>query len=300
MGKQVKVVRCGTSKPTPYLRKHLPIISTAGPRPLALDLGAGNLRNTRFAQSLGWWVLPVDAAGDHGSMKIDLGKDRLPCDNGSIDLFLCNYVIPFMNEEQRAHLISEIQRVATPGAHIIVEMFHAKNGFPYDIKKLVNQLGWAVVKMSKDRFIARNENTIARFKKLSPLGCKLEYITKDSAGADLTSIEEVFLLPGERKLVSTGIAVEFHKSLSMLICPRSGLALKHGVTVLNAPGVVDSDYRGEVKVMLINLGNAPYKVEPGQRIAQALLVKTVQRDWREVNKLNDTVRGTGGFGHTGT
>jgi dUTP pyrophosphatase len=141
---------------------------------------------------------------------------------------------------------------------------------------------------------------ITSFKKLSPLGCKPSYATAESVGADLTSIEEVFLLPGERKLVRTGIAVEFHGSFSMLICPRSGLALEHGITVLNAPGVVDPDYRGEIKVMLVNLGNSPYKVEPGQRVAQALLVETVRGNWRETDKLEDTGRGTGGFGHTGT
>jgi dUTP pyrophosphatase len=140
---------------------------------------------------------------------------------------------------------------------------------------------------------------ITRFKKLSPLGNRLTYATKHSAGGDLTSVEEVLIMPGERKLIRTGIALEFHSSLSLLICPRSGLALEHGVTVLNAPGVVDSDYRGEIKVLLINLGNSPYKVEPGQRIAQALLVTTSRGTWAEADKLEDTDRGAGGFGHTG-
>jgi len=142
-------------------------------------------------------------------------------------------------------------------------------------------------------------NSITRFKKLSPLGHKPTYATSDSAGADLYSIEEVTIMPGEHKLVGTGIALEFHGSSSMLICPRSGMALEHGVTVLNAPGIIDADYRGEIKVMLINLGNSPYKVEFGQRIAQALLVTTSQGTWAEADKLDDTGRGVGGFGHTG-
>jgi dUTP pyrophosphatase len=141
---------------------------------------------------------------------------------------------------------------------------------------------------------------ITRFKKLSPLGNKPTYATKGSAGGDLTSIEEVLIMPGERKLIRTGIVLEFHGGFSLLICPRSGLALEHGVTVLNAPGVVDSDYRGEIKVMLVNLGNSPYKVELGQRIAQALLVTTSQGTWVEADKLEDTGRGAGGFGSTGT
>jgi dUTP pyrophosphatase len=116
---------------------------------------------------------------------------------------------------------------------------------------------------------------------------------------DLTSTEEVNLLPGERKLVGTGIAVEFFNGYALLICPRSGLALNHGVTVLNAPGVVDPDYRGEIKVLLVNLGNSPYKVKPGDRIAQGLLVSIARGTWKEEDLLDDTGRGAGGFGHTG-
>lgn len=140
---------------------------------------------------------------------------------------------------------------------------------------------------------------ITRFKKLSPLGLKPSYATGEAAGADLTSVEEVTLMPGERKLVGTGIAVEFHSDMAMLICPRSGLAMKHGVTVLNSPGVVDSDYRGEIKVLLVNLGNSPYTVKPGDRIAQGLLIYVSSGTWKEETELGDTRRGAGGFGHTG-
>jgi len=141
---------------------------------------------------------------------------------------------------------------------------------------------------------------ITRFVKLSPSGQRPQYATEGSAGVDLASTEEVELLPGERKLVGTGIVVEFHDAYALLICPRSGLAMKHGVTVLNAPGVVDSDYRGEIKILLVNLGNSPYKVNPGDRIAQGLLVQIAKGTWKEEAVLDDTGRGAGGFGHTGS
>lgn len=152
----MKAVRCGNAKETPYLRKHLPGIS----RPvfgLAVDLGAGNLRNTKFARDLGWFVLPFDRAGDNGSVKSDLGTDRLPLNAESVDLLLCNYLLCFMDDGQRRHLMSEIDRVAKPGAHVVVEMYKAKTSIPYDIKEIVGMLGngWRVVRMSKERFIAR-------------------------------------------------------------------------------------------------------------------------------------------------
>lgn len=140
---------------------------------------------------------------------------------------------------------------------------------------------------------------ITRFTKLLSVAERPRYATDGSAGVDLVSAEEVTLLPGERKLVGTGIIMEFHDTYALLICPRSGLALKHGVTVLNAPGVVDSDYRGEIKVLLINFGNTPYKVTPGDRIAQGLLVDISRGTWKEETVLSDTKRGAGGFGCTG-
>jgi len=140
---------------------------------------------------------------------------------------------------------------------------------------------------------------ITRFTKLSPDGRQPQYATNESAGVDLVSVEEITLLPGERKLVGTGIAVEFHGGFALLICPRSGLALQHGVTVLNAPGVVDSDYRGEVKVLLINLGNSPYVIKSGDRVAQGVLVQIAKGTWKEEDLLSDTGRGSGGFGCTG-
>lgn len=150
----MRPVRCGNAKATPYLRQHLPGIPVADP-PLALDLGAGNLRNTEFAESLGWVVMPLDAAGDHGSQRIDLGRDRLPCADRSINLFLCNYLMCFLDDRQRTHLVSEIRRTARPGAHLVVEMYGAKSAFPYDTKKIASKLGWEILRISKNRFIAR-------------------------------------------------------------------------------------------------------------------------------------------------
>lgn len=140
---------------------------------------------------------------------------------------------------------------------------------------------------------------ITYFKKLVPSAQAPKYATENAAGADLTSVEDITILPGERKLVGTGIAVEFHAGFALMILPRSGLAMKHGVTVLNSPGLVDADYRGEIKVMLVNHGNVPYKVEQGQRIAQAVLVQVSCGTWKEKDVLSDTGRGAGGFGHTG-
>jgi len=139
----------------------------------------------------------------------------------------------------------------------------------------------------------------ARFRRLSPLAVRPQHRTCGSAGADLASVETVEIPPGERRLVRTGLAVELPLGSSLLICPRSGMAVEHGVTVLNAPGVVDADFRGEIKIILVNLGSKPYKVEPGQRIAQALIVPIARGAWAEADSLGGTVRGDGGFGSTG-
>jgi dUTP pyrophosphatase len=141
---------------------------------------------------------------------------------------------------------------------------------------------------------------ITYWRKLVPAGQAPAYATSGSAGADLASAEETVIMPGERKLVGTGIAVEFNDSFALMVLPRSGLALKHGVTVLNAPGTIDSDYRGEIKVLLVNHGNSPYKVEVGHKIAQAVLVDIGGHGtWKEKDVLSGTARGTGGFGSSG-
>ena len=125
------------------------------------------------------------------------------------------------------------------------------------------------------------------------------YATEGAAGMDVVSSEERILNPGDRAAVATGLAVAIPEGYEIQIRPRSGLALKHGITVPNAPGTIDSDYRGELKVILINHGLEPYKIRRGDRIAQAVLSPVVMASWLEVHELDKTVRGEGGFGSTG-
>jgi len=132
------------------------------------------------------------------------------------------------------------------------------------------------------------------------------YESAGAAGADLRAnlakcdrASGLALTPGARVLVPTGLQVELPKGHEWQIRPRSGLALRHGVTLLNAPGTIDADYRGEVGVLLINLGDAPFTIVHGARIAQAVLVPVIQARFDEVEVLGPTRRGTGGFGSTG-
>jgi len=123
-----------------------------------------------------------------------------------------------------------------------------------------------------------------------------------ASGYDLyAAVEEpVTLQPGERMLIPTGIAISMPEELEAQIRPRSGLAFKHGITCLNTPGTIDADYRGEVKVLLINLGQAPFTIERNERIAQMVFQVVPKVQIEQVEELSETVRGTGGFGHTGT
>lgn len=125
------------------------------------------------------------------------------------------------------------------------------------------------------------------------------YATAGSAGLDLRADEPFTLHPGERRLVPTGIAVQLPEGHEGQVRPRSGLALRHGVTTLNAPGTIDSDYAGEVGVILINHGQEPVHVERGERIAQLVVARYERVALREVEALDETARGAGGFGHTG-
>ena len=127
------------------------------------------------------------------------------------------------------------------------------------------------------------------------------YATEMSAGMDLrANLEEpVTLQPMERKLIPTGLYIALPVGHEAQIRPRSGLALKHGVTVLNTPGTVDADYRGEVKVLLVNLSDVPFVVNDGERIAQMIVAKYEQVEFVEVGQLDETERGAGGYGHTG-
>jgi len=125
------------------------------------------------------------------------------------------------------------------------------------------------------------------------------YATDGAAGMDIVAAEDRIINPGERAAVSTGLAMAIPDHFELQIRPRSGLALKHGITVANAPGTIDSDYRGELMVILINHGQEPYRIRRGDRIAQAVLSPVVRVSWLQVHELDDTVRGEGGFGSTG-
>ena len=125
------------------------------------------------------------------------------------------------------------------------------------------------------------------------------YATDGAAGMDVVAAEDVTLAPGARHAVATGLAMAIPQGYEIQVRPRSGLALKHGISVPNTPGTIDSDYRGELKVILINLGDAPFDVRRGDRIAQLVLAPVVQATWLEVDHLDETARGAGGFGSTG-
>ena len=129
-----------------------------------------------------------------------------------------------------------------------------------------------------------------------------EYATPLSAGMDLrANISENFILqPLERRLIPTGIFLQMPEGYECQIRPRSGLALKHGITVLNSPGTIDADYRGEVCVILANMSSQPFTIEKGERICQMVVARHASVDWDEVDVLDETERGAGGFGHTGT
>ncbi|MBA4423687.1 MAG: dUTP diphosphatase [Syntrophus sp. (in: bacteria)] len=126
------------------------------------------------------------------------------------------------------------------------------------------------------------------------------YMTGQAAGMDLTAAvgEETTILPGERKLIPTGIAVAIPEGYEAEVRPRSGLALRHGVTLVNAPGTIDADYRGEVGIILINHGQAPFVVRRGDRVAQMVVHRVCRVRWNACGALIPTQRGDGGFGHT--
>ena len=127
------------------------------------------------------------------------------------------------------------------------------------------------------------------------------YATEHSAGMDLTAAleEAIEIGPGERMLIPTGLALALPDGYEAQIRPRSGLALKHGVTVLNSPGTIDADYRGEIGVILANMGSAPFTVERGMRIAQMVIATYAKIEWEMAEELDNTERGSGGFGHSG-
>ena len=125
------------------------------------------------------------------------------------------------------------------------------------------------------------------------------YATSGSAGMDVVSAEDVTIAPGARHAVATGLSVAIPQGFEIQVRPRSGLAFKHGITVPNTPGTIDSDYRGELRVLLINHGSEDFAITRGDRVAQLVLAPVVQAAWSEVEELDATQRGAGGFGSTG-
>jgi dUTP pyrophosphatase len=127
------------------------------------------------------------------------------------------------------------------------------------------------------------------------------YETANAAGMDLRAFieEDIILKPLQRALIATGLYMEIPVGFEAQIRPRSGLAYKHGISIVNAPGTIDADYRGEVKVLLVNLSDTDFVVKDGERIAQMVIAKHETITWESVSELSDTVRGAGGMGHTG-
>jgi dUTP pyrophosphatase len=138
-----------------------------------------------------------------------------------------------------------------------------------------------------------------KIKRLSDAAVIPQYAHPGDAGLDLVSIEAQTILPGESRLIRTGIAIELPENTEAQVRPRSGLALKHQITVLNTPGTIDAGYRGEVCVILINHGTQAFQVEPGMRIAQMVIASFIRVTVEAVEALEDTVRSDGGFGSTG-
>jgi dUTP pyrophosphatase len=140
-----------------------------------------------------------------------------------------------------------------------------------------------------------------QFRRLSPLAVLPQYQTEHAAGLDLHAAiaEELWIAPGEIRLIACGFAMAVPAGYEAQVRPRSGIASRFGISMPNAPGTIDADYRGEVKVPLINLGREPFQVEPGMRIAQMVIAPVARCEIEEVEELDETVRNAGGFGSTG-
>jgi len=139
------------------------------------------------------------------------------------------------------------------------------------------------------RIINRSKNTLPAYETLHAAGMDLR--------ADLE--ETISLKPMERKLIPTGLHIELPEGFEAQIRPRSGLAFKHGIGIVNSPGTIDADYRGEIKVLLINFSDQVFEINTGDRIAQMIIARHEKANWEQVEELNDTTRGVGGYGHTG-
>jgi dUTP pyrophosphatase len=139
------------------------------------------------------------------------------------------------------------------------------------------------------RIINRSKNSLPAYETVHAAGMDLR--------ADLEAI--VVLKPLERKLIPTGLYIELPEGFEAQIRPRSGLAFKHGIGIVNSPGTIDADYRGEIKVLLVNLSDQEFEVKAGERIAQMIVARHERVNWEQVDELNETTRGAGGYGHTG-
>lgn len=171
--------------------------------------------------------------------------------------------------------------------------------FPWGLQEKVNSLAVGAESAHESGMVAVSLLRLPHAEGL-PLPA---YETPQSAGMDLRAAlpegEAIVLQPGARALVPTGLAIALPEGFEAQVRPRSGLALKHGITCLNSPGTIDADYRGELKVILINLGQEPFTISRGERIAQIIVSPVIQAAWREVEALDETDRGAGGFGSTG-
>lgn len=185
---------------------------------------------------------------------------------------------------------------------VTVKCFYADN-LDDPIESLINWLYFNG--MENTEVIKQVENHLQQKinVKVQNLGtCKLPtYADSGSSGADLRAYlkEAVVLEPGERKLIPTGLHMSIPKGFELQVRPRSGLALKNGITVLNTPGTVDSSYRGDIGIILFNTSNKPFTINPGDKIAQGVFTRIYQANFEEVDDLDETERGSGGFGHTG-
>ncbi len=138
-----------------------------------------------------------------------------------------------------------------------------------------------------------------KIKKIKDNAIIPKYAHEGDAGVDLYSTEEYILKPGERVLVSTGIKIAIPRGYEAQVRPKSGLAVKHGISIVNTPGTIDADYRGEIGIITINLGQEEFKIEKGKKIAQMIFNKVEEAEFEETEELEETTRGQGGFGSTG-
>lgn len=145
------------------------------------------------------------------------------------------------------------------------------------------------------------DKPLLQIKKLHPAAKLPRYMTDLAAGMDVCAVldDDIVLQPGNRVLVPTGLAFAIPPGYEVQVRPRSGLAIKHGISMVNSPGTIDADYRGEIRIILINHGKEPFIISSGDRIAQLVVAPVCQAELLEVEDLSETARGTGGFGHTG-